>query len=33
MPKLTKVSINLNLPWVGGISGTWEPDESEVKAA
>ena len=33
MPKLANVSINLNLPWVGGISGTWEPDESEVKAA
>ena len=33
MPKLTNVSINLNLPWVGSISGTWEPDESEVKAA
>ena len=33
MPKLTNVSINLNLPYVGGISGTWEPDESEVKAA
>ena len=33
MPKLTNVSINLNLPWVGGISGTWEPDESEVSAA
>ena len=33
MPKLTNVRIELKVPGVGGISGTWEPDESEIKAA
>ena len=33
MPKLVNVKLNLKLPGIGGISGTWEPDESEVKAA
>ena len=33
MPKLTNVRIDLKVPGVGGISGTWEPDESEIMAA
>ncbi len=33
MPKLISVRLDLKLPGIGGISGTWEPDESEIKAA
>jgi hypothetical protein len=33
MPKLKSVSVKLELPYIGGIVGTWEPDESERKAA
>ena len=33
MPKLVNVRIDLMLPGLGGIAGTWEPDESEVRAA
>lgn len=33
MPKLTSYSINLRLPYIGGIEGTWEPDDGERKAA
>ena len=33
MPKLTNVKVSLTLPYVGGIEGTWEPDESERNAA
>ena len=33
MPKLVYVKLDLKLPVIGGIAGTWEPDESEVKAA
>lgn len=33
MPKLATVSLSLNIPWVGSISGTWQPDEAEVRAA
>ena len=33
MPNLVNVSLRLNIPWVGSISGTWEPDEFEVRAA
>ena len=33
MPKLVNVRLDLKLPGVGGVSGTWEPDESEVEAA
>lgn len=33
MPKLVNVKLDLKVPGIGGISGTWEPDESEVKAA
>ena len=33
MPKLVNVKIDLKIPGIGGISGTWEPDESEVGAA
>ena len=33
MPRLTNIRIDLKVPGFGGISGTWEPDESEIKAA
>ena len=33
MPKLVNVKLDLKLPGIGGIGGTWEPDESEVGAA
>ncbi len=33
MPKLVNVKLDLQLPGIGGIAGTWEPDESEVRAA
>jgi hypothetical protein len=33
MPKFTSLKVSLNLPYIGGIEGTWEPDESERKAA
>lgn len=33
LPRLTNVRIDLKVPGFGGISGTWEPDESEIKAA
>ena len=33
MPKLVNVKLDLKLPGIGGIAGTWEPDESEVRAA
>ena len=33
MPKLVNVKLDLKVPGIGGISGTWEPDQSEVKAA
>ena len=33
MPKLVNVKLDLKVPGIGGISGTWEPDESEVRAA
>ena len=33
MPKLVNVTIDLGVPGLGSITGTWEPDESEVKAA
>ena len=33
MPKLINVKLDLKVPGIGGISGTWEPDESEVRAA
>ena len=33
MPKLTSISVNLNLPFIGGIAGTWEPNEDEKKAS
>jgi len=31
--KLTKVKVNLKLPYIGGLEGTWEADESERRAA
>ena len=33
MPRLANVRIDLKILGFGGISGTWEPDESEIKAA
>ncbi len=33
MPKLNNIKVNLSLPYIGGVEGTWEPDESERKAA
>ena len=33
MTKLKNVTVNLKLPYVGSVSGTWEPDENERKAA
>jgi hypothetical protein len=33
MPKFTGFKVSLKLPYIGGIEGTWEPDESERKAA
>jgi len=33
MAKLTSVKVDLKLPFIGGVEGTWEPDESERKAA
>ncbi len=33
MPKLVNVKIDVRIPGIGGIEGTWEPDESEIRAA
>jgi hypothetical protein len=33
MPRLKHIKVSLKLPYIGGIEGTWEPDESERKAA
>ena len=33
MVKFTGVKVSLNLPYIGGVEGTWEPDESERDAA
>jgi len=33
MAKLTSVKVKLKLPYIGGVEGTWEPDENERKAA
>lgn len=33
MAKLTSVRVDLKLPYIGGIAGTWKPDESEQRAA
>lgn len=33
MPKLVNVKLDLRLPGIGSVSGTWEPDKSEVSAA
>ena len=33
MPRLVNVKLDLKLPGLGGIQGSWEPDESEVRAA
>ena len=31
--KLTNVKVSLKLPYIGGIEGTWEPDEREQNAS
>ena len=33
MPHLVNVKLDLKVPGIGGIQGTWEPDESEIRAA
>ena len=33
MPKLVNVKLDLKLPGIGSVSGTWEPDKAEVSAA
>ncbi|MFQ5760979.1 MAG: hypothetical protein ACE5HM_08380 [Acidiferrobacterales bacterium] len=33
MAKLSTVKVNLKLPLIGSIEGTWEPDENERRAA
>lgn len=33
MPKLVNVRMDLKIPVIGGVSGTWQPDKSEVNAA
>jgi len=33
MPKLTQIKVNIKVPLIGGIEGTWEPDENEKNAA
>lgn len=33
MPKIVNVKIDVRIPGIGGIEGTWEPDESEIRAA
>ncbi len=33
MSKFTGFKVSLKLPYIGGIESTWEPDESERKAA
>lgn len=31
--KLSSVSVSLKLPYIGGVEGTWQPDEREREAA
>jgi hypothetical protein len=33
MAKLMRVKVNLSLPYIGGVEGTWESDDCEQKAA
>ena len=33
MANLTSVKVSLKLPYIGGVEGTWEPDEGERNAA
>ena len=33
MAKLVGVKISLKLPYIGGVEGTWEPDEREHNAS
>jgi len=33
MAKFTGVKVSLTLPFIGGVEGTWKPDESERNAA
>ena len=32
-PKFTGFKVSLSLPYIGGIEGTWQPNEDEKKAA
>ncbi len=33
IPTPNSISVSVNIPYVGGVQATWEPDESEQKAA
>ena len=33
MAELQSFQVNLSLPYLGGVTGTWAPDDSERKAA
>src|SRR4051812_32140476 len=33
MPRLTSFSVSIRLPVIGGLSGTWAPDDAERRAA
>lgn len=33
MPNLINVKLDVRIPGIGGIEGTWAPDESEIRAA
>jgi hypothetical protein len=33
MPRLENFKVSLKLPYIGGIEGTWKPNEAEKKAA
>jgi len=33
MPELTSVQVNLKIPYIGGVEGTWKPDKKDREAA
>lgn len=33
MPKLDSIKVNLNIPYIGSVAGTWKPNDSEKKAS
>ncbi len=33
MARLSSVSVSLKIPYIGGVEGTWAPDEREREAA